>query len=101
MRVRAKKGPNVKMRVRVEGRTYSLIQKTVSEEGCEAGDAVRTAIERGMERYWDTWFEVTAKDLGRQRERLESFERDNRLFTRLVRQNYELERVTAESRGAR
>lgn len=101
MRMRTKKGSAVKMRIRVESRTYTLIQKAASKAGCEAGEAVRAAIERGMQRYWDMWFEVAAKDLRRQQERLEIFERDNKILTRLMKQNYELERMIAESGGAR
>ncbi len=78
-------------RVRLGRETHDLIREAASNEGCDEGAAIRSAIERGMSRYWDESFKVLAGDLERQRLRLEDFQRDNRLLTALLQQNRDLE----------
>ncbi len=54
-----------------------------------------------MDNYWDRWFAAMAKDLQRQRDLYEEFQRDNRLLRKLVDQNAELRRLLAAPREAK
>lgn len=81
------------LKVRVGMETYSLLQRHVEDSTSDEASAVKAAIERGMERYWSHWFEITASDYERLRKRYRQCQKDNELLTALMDHNRELSQM--------
>ncbi len=88
-----------RLNVRVGMETYSLLQNHVDGSASNEGLAVQAAIERGMERYWSHWFDITAKEYERLRKRYSQCQRDNELLRGLMDQNRELRQIVESAGG--
>jgi hypothetical protein len=80
----------VVLKIGVGTETYSSLQKLAVDPSMNEGSAVQTAIERGMERYWSHWFDITATEYERLKKRYIQCQRDNELLRGPVDQNEEL-----------
>jgi len=83
----------VRMRIDVDAKTYTLLQKAVVKTGCEEGIAIQTAVETGMERYWSHWFDELATHFELLKKRYEECQRDNESLRGLIGQNEELRQL--------
>ena len=86
-----------RLRIDVDTKIYALLQKVVGKTGYE-DTAIQTAIERGMERYWDHWFDEQATHFELEKKRYEECQRDNKLLRDLIDQNEKLRQLTETSK---
>ena len=87
------------MNIKVGMGTYSLLRNRADGSASNEELAVQAAIERGMERYWSHWFDITAKEYERLRKRHSQCQRDNELLRGLMDQNRELRQIVESAGG--